>query len=148
MRVYLAGPINGCDDGQAKDWRAWVGQKLPDHTMVDPMVRDYRGVEDIEYVNIVELDKADIDSCDVVLANCWQPSWGTAMELHYAHTVQVPIYVVVPAGMRVSPWLRYHAEVVSTLEEGVEAVSASPGDQEWPARARMGDEPTISRGAF
>lgn len=75
---------------------------------------------------IVEGDLADIRGCDVVLANCWKPSYGTAMELVYAHGMGKRIVVVVPDPGRVSPWLRFHATVVvGSVEDGVRAASAS-----------------------
>lgn len=110
MRVYLAGSINGCTDTQAKDWRAIVTSALSNRgfTFLDPMARDYRGREDANTAEIVEGNQADIQSCDLMLAYCWQPSYGTAMEIFYAaHVLRLPVYVV--ATSPVSPWLRYHA---------------------------------------
>ncbi len=115
MIGYLAGPINGCDDDEANGWRQGFMAELPEHEWLDPMVRDYRGREDDCVQEIVEGDMADIDTCDFVVAYCWQPSWGTAMELRYAFEKGKPIFAVVPKGMRVSPWLRYHAKVLSSL---------------------------------
>ena len=112
--VYLAGPINGCNDDEANGWRQGVMDRHPDHTFLDPMVRDYRGREDECVDEIVEGDKADIAKCDIFLAYCWQVSWGTGMEIHLAHQGGKRVIVVVPAGDRVSPWLRYHSEVVVT----------------------------------
>ena len=112
MKVYLAGPINGCDDDEANGWREGVMARHPDLTFLDPMARDYRGREDQCVDEIVEGDKDDIDLADVVLAYCWQASWGTAMELMWAYLGHKRIIVVVPEGARVSPWLRYHSEVV------------------------------------
>lgn len=63
-------------------------------------------------IKIVEGDLSDILSCQVVLANCWKPSYGTAMELVYARMLGVGAIVVVPDQGKVSPWLRYHAESI------------------------------------
>lgn len=113
MRVYLAGPINGCTDGEAKDWRAYIAKTGPDSCeYLDPMTRDYRGVEDFFYPIIVQKDKDDIDDCDVVLASCPTPSVGTSMEIFYAHSLGKTVICVVPSGSKVSPWLRVHSDIV------------------------------------
>jgi hypothetical protein len=43
MKIYLAGPINGCNDADACDWRNEIKQKHPD--VFNPMDRDYRNIE-------------------------------------------------------------------------------------------------------
>lgn len=123
MRVYLAGPILGVTDDQAIEWResariAWNG--LPIET-VSPMVRDYRGREDENVAEIVEGDIRDIESCDIVLAFCWQPSVGTSMEIRHAWTKGIPVYAIVYG--RVSPWLRYHATLFQTLGDALVAIA-------------------------
>jgi hypothetical protein len=126
--IYMAGPINGCTDDEAHGWRDGFMKNLRPYgyDFRDPMVRDYRGRED-ECVNeIVEFDKEDIDKSDIFVAYCWQVSWGTGMEIHYAwglnHTpdtlVGPEILLVVPDGARISPWLRYHSDrIFGSLEE-------------------------------
>lgn len=122
MRVYLAGPINGTTDEEANGWRARVKEFLPD--VLDPMDRDYRGKEDESVTDIVEGDKRDINSADVVLAYCPQPSVGTSMEILHCWTIGKPCVVVVPEGSPCSPWLRYHATVVvDSIEAGLQALS-------------------------
>jgi nucleoside 2-deoxyribosyltransferase len=75
------------------------------------MRRDYRGIEAESFQRIVEDDKFDIDQSDAVLAMCPKPSYGTAMEILYAHDHGKPVVVVTPYGP-VSPWLTYHSTVV------------------------------------
>lgn len=108
--VYLAGPIQGCTDSEATDWRS-AARMLIRGSVLDPMARDYRGRETENVVDIVEGDKADIRKCRAVLAYCPRPSAGTSMEVHYAWALHIPVFTVVPAGP-VSPWLRYHSAAV------------------------------------
>lgn len=118
--IYLAGPINGCSDSQANDWRGWF-RNHTGHRFLDPMRRDYRGREDDCVAEIVNGDITDIDDCTVFLANCWQVSRGTAMEIFYAYRAGKYVILVVPEGQRISPWLRYHSHhIVATLDEAAE----------------------------
>lgn len=124
MKVYLCGPINGCTDDEAVNWRQVVKDALGVERCLDPMVRDYRGREDESVAEIVENDKADIDGSSAVIANCWQVSAGTAMEILYAWERGVPVVAVVPPGARISPWYRYHATIVHSLADAMAAVRA------------------------
>ena len=108
-RIYLAGPINGCSDADANDWRAEAKRLLPWAEIADPMTRDYRGKEAGAHAEIVEGDLADIARCDAVLAACVRPSWGTAMELRAAYTMGLP---VVGISIGQSPWLVYHCRSI------------------------------------
>lgn len=111
-KVYLGGPINGCSDSEAMDWRAEAKRIIEErgHEWLDPMDRDYRGreMEPGIAAEIVENDKADIDACDVVLLNCPKPSVGTSMECLYAWDRGKGIVAVVPEEGDPSPWLVYH----------------------------------------
>lgn len=119
--VYLAGPINGCTDGEAQDWRS-LARALLDANVLDPMARDYRGREAENVADIVEGDKDAIRSCRAVLAYCPRPSVGTSMEIFYAHSLGIPVVTVVPDGP-VSPWLQHHSrQVFRDLAAAISAV--------------------------
>lgn len=115
-RIYLAGPIAGTTDAQMNDWRRAAAAMLAPAEVLDPAERDFRHAEMTDEVvrTIVEGDLADIDTCGVLLANVWQIGVGTSMELIYAHRTGVPTVVVVPELRGVSPWIRYHATVLTT----------------------------------
>lgn len=106
--LYLAGPIYGCDDDQAKDWRRDVTTALrKQYHILDPLQRgDYRGREAANVLEIVRGDLNDIANSDVILALCERPSWGTAMELWAASEMGKSIITVADNG---SPWIRYVA---------------------------------------
>jgi hypothetical protein len=49
-----------------------------------------------------------------------QPSWGTAMEIFYAHGLKIPVigWNPHPAGRMVGPWVKFHCSIVtSNFEE-------------------------------
>lgn len=122
MKTYLCGPINGCTDSECNDWRSECKKHFP--LSIDPMRRDYRGIE-MESVNeIVQLDKIDVEVCDVVIANCPKPSVGTSMEVFYAWTLNRPVVAIVPEGQIPSPWLKYHATtLVHSVRDAIEWVN-------------------------
>lgn len=124
-KVYLAGPINGCSDDECSDWRSYIGDRLKgnDFEMVDPMRRDFRGIEGDHTAEIVEGDKFDIRHSDVFVANAWQVSAGTSMEIMYAYRDGLAPIIIIPKGNKVSPWIRYHSHViVNTLDEAIQEI--------------------------
>ncbi|HYE84948.1 MAG TPA: nucleoside 2-deoxyribosyltransferase [Vicinamibacterales bacterium] len=110
MITYLCGGINGLSDADCRDWRESAKSLLETETL-DPMRRDYRGRE-AECVNeIVQGDLADIRASDLVLVNAVRPSWGTAMEVFFAHSIGKRV-IAWTGDARVSPWLRFHCDAV------------------------------------
>jgi hypothetical protein len=123
MTTYLCGGINGLSDADCRDWRESAKSLLETDTL-DPMRRDYRGREDESVKEIVHGDYADIDASDFVLANAVRPSWGTAIEIHYAYTRGIPV-IAWTGDARVSPWLRYHcASLHPALGAAIEDINA------------------------
>jgi len=117
-RVYLAGPPF------AEEYRRRASALLNDAGCepVDPMRRDFRGRTGGNEQEIVESDLAEIDSCDVVLADFTRPDEGTAMEAWYAHGKGIPV-VAYTSGQPVHPWTVYVAAVVcAELEAAVHAL--------------------------
>ncbi len=133
MRVYLGGPINGCSDAEAKDWRATMTALLEGvgYVAVDPMRRDYRGLEEVPGVadRIVAGDLADIDSCDVLFFNCPKPSYGTAMEVFYGRRSGKTVIVLLPDdGKPASPWLLVHSSaIVRRMREAFDLIVMADG---------------------
>jgi nucleoside 2-deoxyribosyltransferase len=122
--TYLCGGINGLSDADCRDWRESAKSLLQTDTL-DPMRRDYRGREDESVNEIVHGDYADIDASDFVLANVIRPSWGTAMEIHYAFTRGIPVIGWSGDAARISPWLRYHCVALhSALGAAIEDINA------------------------
>lgn len=122
MITYLCGGINGLSDEDCKNWREDAKAKLVTEHL-DPMRRDYRGKEDESFHEIVLGDLDDIVKSDFVLVNATRPSWGTAMEIVYAHRAGCTI-VAFTGESKVSPWLRYHVNIlVKTPHEAIEIIN-------------------------
>jgi nucleoside 2-deoxyribosyltransferase len=123
-RVYLAGPIHGMTDLECKAWRTEAAALLSVHDVefIDPMSRDFRGLEEDAVDELVEADKGDIEQADVVLVNANRPGWGTAMEVFYANSLgkQVVAFSNSPS---ISPWLRCHTSAIfGTLHEALAGI--------------------------
>lgn len=117
MRLYLAGPINGCSDSECVDWRERV--KLSCHReieIIDPMSRDYRGYENKNVISIVHGDKEDIHSSHAIIANTNKPSWGTAMEIFWGWSLGIPTHAFMEDPSSASPWIKYHCRTISSSE--------------------------------
>lgn len=119
MRIYLAGPIFQQSDATCGAWRERF-KVSSDFYWLDPMSRDYRGMEDEAFAEIVEKDKADIDSCDVLIAMVNPASAGTSMEILWGWLGHKSVIVI--ARGRVSPWVRYHATHIVADEASALAV--------------------------
>jgi hypothetical protein len=114
--VYLCGPINGCSDDEATNWREEVKSALGDRfQFLDPMRRDYRGRELEPGIahEIVSGDKADLEETDIVLAFCPKPSVGTSMEVFLFWEMGGQVVIVHPEP-HPSPWLIEHSDRIFT----------------------------------
>lgn len=122
--IYLGGPINGCSDSEANDWRTEAKALLEErgYGWIDPMDRDYRGreMEPGIAAEIVENDKGDIDCAAALLMNCPKPSVGTSMEILYGYSKGLPVVAVLPNDSEPSPWIVYHATRCDTIEQAVD----------------------------
>ena len=140
MKVYLAGPIFNCTDAECRNWREYATKKL-NCTAVDPMRRDYRGIEEESTVEIVELDKLDIMETDCLLANYGDippGSAGTAMEILFAWEQHKTI-IIVTSQAKVSPWLIYHSNLIfKLLDDAISYINKDGHTSNCPAR---GDAP-------
>ncbi len=92
LRVYLAGPITGCTDEQAKWWREEVKSRLS-HQFEFEDPTDWADERPIP----LEIEK--IQACDIVLANMWKESIGTTVGIIRANEQGKPVVLVDPNHM-------------------------------------------------
>lgn len=127
MKVYLAGPIFGCSSDEISKWREYVKEALGEKQCYDPYAEnvEFHGKEQENTAAIVTTDKKAISESDILLANCWQPSYGTIMEILCAYSLGLKVLVVFPSDQPLSPWLHYHADaIVPTVDEAIERIKA------------------------
>ena len=110
--VYLCGGINGLSDEDATDWREAAKEELDGlFEFLDPMRRDYRGIEAESVNEIVDGDLIDIINSRIILVNAVRPSWGTAMEVFFAAGLGKCVITVCPSD-KPSPWLMKHSDII------------------------------------
>jgi len=120
-KVYLAGPIAQCSDGETYNWREHAAEGIGIPCLNPATDRDFRDkpIED-EWAQIIQPDKDDIDTCSILLANCWQISVGTTMEILYAWERGKYVVTVIPNGVFKSLWATGHSHYVTgTVEDAI-----------------------------
>jgi len=124
--VYLAGAINSCTDAEAHGWRDALTESLnsraPLTKVLNPMDRDYRGIESENVSSIVESDMLDVQRSDLIACVMQRPSVGTSMEILYAYQLEIPVLVFWDSKEIPSPWLVYHATTFTDKDEWEESV--------------------------
>jgi nucleoside 2-deoxyribosyltransferase len=140
--VYLAGPIAGCNQAEANDWRVEVRGKLANFGVVgisplrcEPIVgeRYMLNYADPKFGTaraISSKNLFDVRHCDMILAylprdiNERRPSYGTICELAWAHVLGKPTVLVTDDPvLREHPVINVNAGwVLDTLDEAVEVL--------------------------
>jgi hypothetical protein len=87
LRIYLAGPITGCNDDQKTWWRDEVKLKLGKQF-------DFEDPTDWADDRAVSREIAKLEVCDVVLANMWKESVGTILGIVRASQQGKPVVLV------------------------------------------------------
>jgi nucleoside 2-deoxyribosyltransferase len=116
-KIYLAGPMLGCTPDQMSGWREEVKQRLGMKCdFADPVLME---IGETEAHKLVTADLKAIKQADLVLAYCWKPSPGTAMELVYANRIyEVPVLSV---NLIESPWVKFHSDYhADTLNSAID----------------------------
>lgn len=124
-RVYLAGPIKGCQEDKIFEWRNHAASALIYPTLDPAAARNFAHKESSQPLNeIVNPDKHDIDASAVLLAYCWQVSVGTSMEILYAWERGKYVVVVIPNTETASAWIIAHAHAIfHDLDEAIKHIN-------------------------
>jgi nucleoside 2-deoxyribosyltransferase len=109
--IYLAGQIRKSADPVS--WRVDIRQSSSEFEWIDPVRRE---VDFADEEAIVEGDLELIDNSDGLLVG-WHddvPSVGTPMEIIHAARSDIPVVIWRrdDGDNPLSPWMRYHADVV------------------------------------
>lgn len=111
--VYLAGPINGCTEGQAKDWRQYVADELAifgvraiSPLRCEPIIGErYKANYSDPKFGVARAIRAknvfDVRNCTLTFAylpalmeGVTHQSYGTLLEIGWAHIIGKPVILV------------------------------------------------------
>lgn len=141
--VYLAGPIGGCNKGEANDWRNDVIERIAKHNIIgisplrcEPLIKGrYKktGYDDPCFGTpdaIGSKNELDVRSCDMTLAYLPTLSPGTLAEIGLAKGAQKPIIVVTKLPLiRKHPlfinWINW---MLDDLDDAVAVITGVLGD--------------------
>ena len=148
--IYLAGPIYGCSESEAKDWRSYVANALKPHGIkcISPLrcepakggsyALHYR--DDLCFGDpkaILAKNFLDLRTCDFTLAYFPKPSFegtqrsaGTMGELSWAYALQKPCAVVTNDDfIRNHPFTSCQPSwpLLPTLDEGIRLITGIYG---------------------
>lgn len=124
--VYLSGGIQQFHTKlEATYWRKIATLNLEKEFLIlNPMRRIFSDKDVQSHNEIVNFDKHDIQQSDIILVNCTKPSWGTAMEIMYAYTLNK--FIVSFTGTpfkQVTPWIVVHStRVCRDLGEAIKYI--------------------------
>lgn len=140
--VYLAGPIAGCNRGEANDWRTQLTKRLSAFNIrgvsplrCEPLIGERYGVgyDDPRFGTakaIASKNFLDVQMCDLTL--CYLPremnvrkmSLGTLLELGWAHALRKPTILVTNDPQLIEhPVVQANASwILSTLDEAEEVI--------------------------
>ncbi len=118
-KIYLAGPITGCNDDQKKVWRQRIERSWPDEfEFICPVQRIEASPAKTPY-QIVSLDMEAIRDADAVIANMWKASIGTAIGVAVASFNGKPV-IVIDRNLLRNATLEYYAyDVVDDEDEAM-----------------------------
>lgn len=150
--VYLAGPIYGCTQSEARDWRADVSAQLAKHFIksisplrCEPLIGDRY---ELTYLDprfgtakaIASKNEFDVRTCDLTLAYlpaslCKdKPSFGTVAEMAWAHILGKRVllvsdhkpYIDHPVIQACASW------ILPTLDDAIDTIVGVLGDYARP----------------
>jgi nucleoside 2-deoxyribosyltransferase len=116
MRIYLAGPISEAVDPVT--WRLNMAKQLSkDWEIIDPTQMEVSESDDYnDLTKIIRADLSAIRFSHAVIARIDRPSWGTGMEIFYAHSKKIPVIGWYQDGMKIltSPWIKVHCNIITS----------------------------------
>jgi nucleoside 2-deoxyribosyltransferase len=91
-RVYLAGPLSGCNETQKTKWRRAFKKECERHGCDFDLATPESWPADWDFTRDMEA----IDDCDILVANMWKESIGTTLEIMHARSRGKPVVLIDP----------------------------------------------------
>jgi len=132
LRIYLAG------HSEETEYRKEAHQKYDtDFDMVDPLLLTWKKLDesniakDCYHIYIVTRDKKLILSSHIVVAYVMKCTWGTCMEIEFAHMNEIPVFLIDPTKeVRKDSWVKFHInKVFDSIDECFEHMKKNGGKE-------------------
>mgnify|MGYP000094191052 CR=1 FL=1 len=128
MKLIVCGPIAYGNIREIKELQRSLREEgfevidqFQDKKMDYSSIEDFRGKKRLAE-KIVRNDLEFIEKCDVVVAICDKPSFGTAIEIYYAKKLGKKVIVLNKEAQQ-SPWpIAFADQLVKNKEELIEAL--------------------------
>ena len=99
--VYLAGPIEGCDNDEINKWRDKCHLMFNDFIVgINPYRAEMHADTSESRKRMAMKNYMDTQSCDLILAylpkeiNARRPSYGTTFEIAWGYSLRKPVVIV------------------------------------------------------
>jgi len=127
-KIYLSGPILGCEKKRAKKWRLNIMSKLKyKYDFIDPTTEMYE-VEADHFKEVVSFAEKGIEECDIVLAYIPFYSMGTSIEIYWAYKANKKIIAVLKNTNEMSAFLKKYADIIfENLDEAYDFLEGEFG---------------------
>jgi len=93
-KIYLAGPISGCNERQQKEWRQQIKALAAGAFDFICPVENLENSSCKTPFQVVKLDQESIADADLVIANMWKESIGTAIGISTAASKGKPVIII------------------------------------------------------
>lgn len=133
FRVYLAGPISGCNDAQRCGWREEIKKEYEQHfEFEDPASNSKLLEKDASSWEIVNADLEAIRDSDGMIVNMWRESIGTSIGLVHAQSSGIPIVMADP-NMIENRMASFYADAITDfpLKAAKALLNILRGRQDW-----------------
>jgi nucleoside 2-deoxyribosyltransferase len=110
MRIFFAGPLTDLKDSdKTKTFYTKLG-KVATQAGFDYYWAFMRGTDpelnaDVPSSRVYQIDTYELETSDLVIAYVGEPSTGTGIEIEYARTRDIPVYLLYEEGKHISRML-------------------------------------------
>jgi nucleoside 2-deoxyribosyltransferase len=128
-KIYLSGPILGCNKKEAREWRLNTIFELKNqYDFINPATKLYKKEAD-HFEEVVEFAEKGVEECDIILAYIPFYSMGTSIEICWAYEKNKKILVVLEND-EVSAFLKkYSDKIFKNLEEAYQYLGSGYNEQ-------------------
>ena len=137
INIYLAGPIEGCDNNEINDWRNKAKDDFLDGIKgINPYRAEEVGEMNSEKSKrIITKNFMDVKRCDGILAmlpkkiNERRPSYGTTFEIAWGYMLQKPVWIITDDDfVRNHPLMKHSSMIFKEMDDAIDHINVIFGE--------------------